>query len=132
MRIPAEVDYRPDLVMSTAARRLKEIESQKKEIESLRMEIDADDRNVNNLMEQVNTLGKELEAKDKLIGEIELTVKSFYDDDGVSIISAFFEIKNLIGSSCDHSFVSADNQAVTNAEICTKCKIVRAKEDKQQ
>lgn len=50
---------------------LQVVESQQKEIESLRMEIDADDRNVNNLMEQVNALGKELEAKDKLIAEWE-------------------------------------------------------------
>jgi len=40
-----------------------------KEITDLKMEIDADDRNVNNAMDQLDSLGKELEAKDKLIAE---------------------------------------------------------------
>ena len=61
MRVPAELDYCPDLVMSTAARRLKE-----------------------------------LEAKDKLLSEVKLTIDSFYTDDGVSIISAFQKIKKLV------------------------------------
>lgn len=30
--------------------------------------------------------------------------------------------------SCDHEFVSADNQVVTGAEVCIKCKTIRAKE----
>lgn len=36
-----------------------------KEIADLKMEIEADDRNVNDLIDQVDSLGKELEAKDK-------------------------------------------------------------------
>lgn len=36
-----------------------------KKVSNLEMEIAADDRNVNNLMDQVDSIGKELEAKDK-------------------------------------------------------------------
>lgn len=43
----------------------------KADIESMKMEIEADNRNVNNLMDQVDSLGKELLAGSVLISELD-------------------------------------------------------------
>ena len=45
-----------------------------KEISNLKLEIEADDRNVNDLMDQVDSLDKEIESKDKLIGELKTRI----------------------------------------------------------
>lgn len=69
--------------------------------------------------------------RESLVNKIEALIDKQTNLNGYGWIMVS-DLKTLINEEtedCNHNFVSADNQVVSGAEICTKCKLVKTKED---